>query len=69
MSTAIRVDHLSKDYKDIHALQDVSLEIPAGQITGPVGPNGAGKTTLIKLLIGTLQPTEGSMMVLNLDCL
>jgi len=67
MNNTIRVDHLSKDYGQVHALSDVSLTIPTGQITGLVGPNGAGKTTLIKSLVGALQPTNGSMSVLELD--
>jgi ABC-2 type transport system ATP-binding protein len=67
MNIAFTVKNLSKDYDKVHALRDVSLTIPAGQITGLVGPNGAGKTTLIKSLVGALQPTNGSMSVLGLD--
>ena len=67
MNNTITVDHLSKNYGKVHALRDVNLTIPTGQITGLVGPNGAGKTTLIKSLVGALQPTNGSMNVLDLD--
>jgi ABC-2 type transport system ATP-binding protein len=67
MDMAISVNKLSKNYGKVKALQEVSLEIPAGKITGLVGPNGAGKTTLIKALVGALQPTAGTITVLNLD--
>lgn len=67
MSGAIVVKNLSKNYGKIHALSNVNLNIPAGQITGIVGPNGAGKTTLIKAIIGSLQPTSGTVGVLDLD--
>lgn len=67
MTDAISIKHLSKGYGGIHALQNVSLEIPVGNITGLVGPNGAGKTTFIKALVGALQPTVGSISVLGLD--
>lgn len=67
MTYAISVNNLSKDYGQVHALQSVSVQIPAGQITGLVGPNGAGKTTLIKALVGALQPSAGSTGVLGLD--
>ncbi|MDD5040653.1 MAG: ABC transporter ATP-binding protein [Patescibacteria group bacterium] len=64
---AISVQNLSKDYGPVHALQDVSLDIPVGHITGLVGPNGAGKTTFIKALVGALRPTGGSVRVLGMD--
>ncbi len=67
MSTAISVSHLAKDFGKVHALRDVSLDIPAGQITGLVGPNGAGKSTFIKSIVGGLTPTNGSIRVLELD--
>ncbi|MFH1207883.1 MAG: ABC transporter ATP-binding protein [Patescibacteria group bacterium] len=67
MTNAVSVKNLSKDYKHVHALQGISLEIPTGRITGLVGPNGAGKSTFIKALVGALQPTGGSVNVLGLD--
>jgi ABC-2 type transport system ATP-binding protein len=67
MTNAITINNLSKDYGKIHALQKVSLQISAGQITGLVGPNGAGKSTLIKSLVGALQPDQGEISVLNLN--
>lgn len=67
MNIAISVKNLSKKYKNVQALNDVNVEIPAGQITGLVGPNGAGKSTLIKALVGALNPNQGEIKVLESD--
>jgi len=55
----------SREYTEKIALNNVSLEIPEGQIIGLVGANGAGKTTLLKLLSGLISPTSGSAEVLG----
>jgi ABC-2 type transport system ATP-binding protein len=57
---------LTKDYGRVHALGPLTLELPAGSL-GLVGPNGAGKTTFLRLLLGLLQPTDGSAKVLGWD--
>lgn len=57
---------LTHDYGEVVALEDLDLQIPAG-ITGLVGANGAGKTTMLRLLLGLLHPTSGSMTVLGHD--
>ena len=54
--TLLTFENVSKFYGASPALQNVSLEIPAGKIVGLLGPNGSGKTTLIKLINGLLQP-------------
>lgn len=55
----IRIENLTKYYGKNCAVQNLSLNIEAGQFFGFLGPNGAGKTTTIKMLIGLLRPTEG----------
>ena len=60
----IAVDRLTKRYRDVIALNDVSFEITDG-ITGILGENGAGKSTAIKILLGLLPPTSGSARILG----
>lgn len=57
----IAAHNLTKRYGQKVALDDVSVQIPAGLVTGLVGPNGAGKTTLMRILLGDLNPTEGAV--------
>jgi ABC-2 type transport system ATP-binding protein len=64
---AIRIQSLTRDFGDMHALDDLSLEIPAGIVFGFLGPNGAGKTTTIRVLLGLLEPTSGQAEVLGYD--
>ena len=59
---AIEVQHLTKRYRGITAVADVSFTISPGEILGYVGHNGAGKSTTVKMLIGMLQPTEGRIL-------
>jgi ABC-2 type transport system ATP-binding protein len=66
-STAISIEKLKKDYGSVTALEDLSLEVPTGSIFGFLGPNGAGKTSTIRLLLGLLPPTAGSIKVLGYD--
>lgn len=56
---------LGKRYGRIWALQDCTLELPAGRVAALVGPNGAGKTTLLKIVVGLLPSTTGSLLVLG----
>jgi len=65
--TAIRIENLTRDFKTVSAVDDLSLEVPAGIIFGFLGPNGAGKTTTINLLLGLLEPTSGRAEVLGFD--
>ena len=59
----IRVEHVSKHFGGIRAVDDVSLEIEAGSITGLIGPNGAGKTTLFNIVAGHFPPTAGRVLL------
>ena len=63
MTAVLRTADLGKRYRRRWALQDCTLEIPAGHVTGLVGPNGAGKTTLLNLIVGILSPTVGTIEV------
>ncbi len=59
----ISLKHLTKRYGSLTAVNDISLEVRAGEIFGFLGPNGAGKTTTIKMIAGILEPTEGSIVI------
>ena len=61
------LDHLSKSYGNVHAVQDLSLTIEAGTIFGFLGPNGAGKTTTMRMLCGLTHPTSGRATIERAD--
>jgi ABC-2 type transport system ATP-binding protein len=62
---AIAIDRLSFNYGKLRVINEISLEIPPGTSFGLLGPNGSGKTTLIRLLVGLLKPTAGSIRCLG----
>jgi ABC-2 type transport system ATP-binding protein len=69
---AIRTEGLSKTYRvppgqAVHAVSDVHLTVPYGQVFGLLGPNGAGKTTLVRMLSTLLRPTSGRAWVCGYD--
>jgi ABC-2 type transport system ATP-binding protein len=63
----IEIAHLSKRYRDVTAVDDVTLRVEQGQIYALLGLNGAGKTTLIRMLLGMIVPTAGTVRVLGAD--
>lgn len=63
--TAVEVEHLTKRYGSVAAVDDLTFSIPAGTITGFLGPNGAGKTTTFRMLVGLAAPTGGIARVLG----
>ena len=67
MTLAIDVHDLSKSFGAVRAVNDVTIQINQGQITGFLGPNGSGKTTTLRMLCGLLTPDSGSGQVLGLD--
>ncbi len=60
---AVSVRGVSKNYGDVEALKDMSLEFPRGQLTSLLGPSGCGKTTLLKIIAGLLKPDTGEILV------
>jgi len=59
----ISVEHFSRTYGDLTAVDDLSFEVGSGEIVGLIGPNGAGKTTTLRALAGILRPTAGHLRI------
>jgi ABC-2 type transport system ATP-binding protein len=59
----IVVDHLTKQYKRLRAVDDLSFNVRSGRVTGFLGPNGAGKTTTLRMLLGLVTPTAGTATI------
>ena len=67
--SCINVEHLSKSYGSITAVNDLILSVKKGQVFGFLGPNGAGKSTTIKLLTTLIKPSSGSLSILGIDAI
>ncbi len=67
--SCIDVNHLSKSYGSVHAVDDLNLSVKSGQVFGFLGPNGAGKSTTIKLLTTLIPPSSGSLSILGVDAI
>lgn len=66
-TSVITINQLTRHFKETVAVDNLSLEVHAGEIFGFLGHNGAGKTTTVRLLNGVIEPTSGSMRVLGLN--
>jgi ABC-2 type transport system ATP-binding protein len=67
MTAIIKTENLTKKFKDFIAVDNISLEVQAGEIFAFLGPNGAGKTTTIKMLTTLLKPTSGHILINEKD--
>ncbi|MDP9821981.1 phospholipid/cholesterol/gamma-HCH transport system ATP-binding protein [Nocardioides massiliensis] len=67
MGVEIKVEHLTKSFGRQLIWKDVSLTIPAGEVSVMLGPSGTGKSVFLKALIGLLKPDEGSIVIEGLD--
>jgi ABC-2 type transport system ATP-binding protein len=63
----ISTSHLTKSFDTLMAVNDVDLEVLRGDVFGFLGPNGSGKTTTIRMLLGLIRPTRGSISLFGLD--
>ena len=61
----IRVEHISKRFKRLFALNDINAQLDKGQVISLIGPNGSGKTTLIKSILGMVKPGRGKIYFNN----
>lgn len=64
---AVELRNVFKRYNDLVAVNDLTLTIKQGEIFGLLGPNGSGKSTTLKILLGLIQASEGSVSVLGID--
>ena len=64
---SISLSHISKSYKKVNAVKEISFEVNPGELFGLIGPDGAGKTTLFRILTTLLIPDEGSATVAGFD--
>ncbi|WP_340643078.1 ABC transporter ATP-binding protein [Vagococcus fluvialis] len=68
MPAIVEMNRLTKSYKGVKAVNNVSLSIEDGEIFGFIGPNGAGKSTTIKMLLNFIYPTTGEAKIFGKDC-
>jgi ABC-2 type transport system ATP-binding protein len=69
MTPMLEISHLVKKFGPLAAVEDVSFNVPAGEVLGFLGPNGAGKSTTMKMITGFLAPTAGTAVICGHDIL
>jgi ABC-2 type transport system ATP-binding protein len=67
MTIQVQANHVKKYFGETHAVDDISLQVQAGEIYGLVGADGAGKTTTMRLLVGALLPDQGDVTICGYD--
>src|SRR5216110_1750939 len=67
MASVIDVKNLSKDFKEVKAVDDLSFSVPEGKVYGFLGQNGAGKSTTIRMLLTLIRPTGGEIEIFGMD--
>jgi ABC-type multidrug transport system ATPase subunit len=67
MNAVIEVKNLTKDFREIKAVDDLSFTVPAGQVYGFLGQNGAGKSTTIRMLLTLIKPGSGSIEIFGMN--
>lgn len=67
MSFLVETKHLSKSFKSFYPVKGIDLKVKRGGVYGFLGPNGAGKTTTIRMLLGLIQPTQGTISIFGKD--
>jgi ABC-2 type transport system ATP-binding protein len=65
--TILKIDGLTKNYRRVRAVDNVSFSMESGQIIGILGPNGAGKTTTINMILGLIEPDAGEIRIFGLN--
>ena len=63
----VEIDGVSREFGTVKAVSDLTLSLVKGEIMGFLGTNGAGKTTTIKMLLGLIRPTSGTVRVMGGD--
>lgn len=67
MSVVIEIEHLSKQFTEVRAVDDLSFSVQQGEVYGFLGQNGAGKSTTIRMLLALVRPTSGRIRILGKD--
>lgn len=63
----LKIEHIHKSFDGVNILNDVSLDIPNGEIVSILGPSGSGKTTLLNLILGITEVDEGKIIFNDQD--